>query len=125
MRGTITHISECPDCGCTDFFIRKASYNSAIYCRNCGKVVGRIKGERDIRAMARKMLEYEKKAGNSNKYSLKIMNDINGVTQYRCSNCKCLLFTSADPESGGQISLKDDAKYCPMCGNEFLFTISK
>lgn len=117
-------IGICPDCGGRAFFIKKASYNAAVYCRRCGKVVGRVKGESDIRSIVKQMMDYDAVIGDE-KYALKILKEINGVTKYRCSSCKALLFTSDNPERGGQISLKDDAKYCPMCGKEFLFTVSK
>lgn len=112
----------CPDCGSTDRYIRVPKILAAIYCYKCGKILGRVQKRSEIPKIIKNMRDYEASLGENGR-AFKIIQKVSGVTKYRCSFCKALLFTSEDPERGGQVSLKE-ANYCPVCGKEFAITVN-
>ena len=104
---------QCRKCGSTNITVKVRGTNTGIYCADCGAWIEYISFDL--------MREYYKDFNRiESTRAFKRCKRYNGNKIITCSNCNTQLYHSAEPMPIGQFNLLD-AKYCPVCGLEFLF----
>lgn len=111
----MTYDYTCPKCGSKDVITRAAGRRMGVYCAKCNAFIAWVG--------YKQMMKLNRELRNNLPENMAIKqvykSKSTGVIRWACSKCNCLLYTSTASAPEGQFNLSA-AKFCPLCGREFV-----